>query len=394
MIAWLDASSGVSGDKFLGALIDAGADLAAVQAAIDAVLPGGAELLVEPAVRGGIAGKHVTVVAAGDQPRRTWRAIRELLASSVLDEPVRDRALAVFGELAAAEAAVHGVDVEDVHFHEVGAVDSIADIVGGCAALDVLAIDELVCSPVSVGSGTVATQHGVLPVPSPATLALLVGIPSQAGDATSEMTTPTGAALVRVLADRYGPMPPMTPASVGHGAGLRELEIPNVLRIVVGEREANAESGPRHESVTVLRSVIDHRSPEHVAFAVELLREAGALDAWVTPVVMKKGRPGVEVTILAAPEQAELLAGLLARHTGTLGVRFEETTRLVAERSSITVLTPFGEVRLKVGPDGTSRPEHDDCARIARRHDMTLADVEEIVASSRASAEDEPGKDH
>jgi uncharacterized protein (TIGR00299 family) protein len=394
VIAWLDASSGVSGDKFLGALIDAGADLTTVQAAIDAVLPGGAELLVEPAVRGGIAGKHVTVVAAGDQPRRTWRAIRELLASSVLDEPVRDRALAVFGELAAAEAAVHGVDVEDVHFHEVGAVDSIADIVGGCAALEALAIDELVCSPVSVGSGTVATQHGVLPVPSPATLLLLVDIPSRAGDATTEMTTPTGAALVRVLADRFGPMPLMTPASIGHGAGSRELEIANVLRVVVGRSGPDAASGLRRESVTVLRSVIDHQSPEHVAFAVERLREAGALDTWLTPVVMKKGRPGVEVAILAAPEQADLLAGLLMRHTGTLGVRVEETTRRIAERSSLTVATPLGEVRLKVGPDGTSRPEHDDCARIARRHDMTLAEVEEIVASSRASADDEPGEDH
>jgi uncharacterized protein (TIGR00299 family) protein len=393
MIAWLDAASGVSGDKFLAALIDAGADLAAIRAAIDVVLPGGVELVVDTTVRRGIAGKHVTVTAAGDQPRRTWSAIRDLIVSSELPEPVRARALGVFGVLAAAAAAVHGVDAEDVHFHEVGAIDSIADIVGGCAAFVSLGIDELVCSPVSVGTGTVSTQHGTLPVPSPATLALLIGIPSQAGDATSEMTTPTGAALVRVLADRFGPMPPMTPASVGHGAGNRELEIANVLRIVIGTRDRSETAGPRREGVTVLRSVIDHESPEHLAFAVERLREAGALDAWMTPVVMKKGRPGVEVAVLATSGHSELLARLLMRHTGTLGVRLEETMRLVAERSSLTVATPLGQVALKVGPDGRSRPEHDDCARIARRHDMTLAEVEELVASSEASAHDEASED-
>ena len=375
MIAWLDASSGISGDKFLGALLDAGVDLAVVQDAVDAVLPGEASVTCDDVTRRGIAGVHVEVAETRDQPARTWVEIRALIEASSLEASVRDRALAVFAALAAAEASVHGVALDDVHFHEVGAVDSIADVVGACAGLAALGVEELVCSPVAVGSGTVATAHGVLPVPAPATAKLLVGIPVFAGDSTGELTTPTGAALVAVLADRFGPMPAMTVGAVGHGAGARDTEAANVARLVVGAAADAGSNAPglSRDRVTVLRAVVDHVSAEHLAFALERVLEAGARDAWITPVVMKKGRPGSELTVLADPPEAARLAAEVVRHTGTLGMRVEETDRFVAERGASVVETEFG-------------PEHDDCARIARERDLTLEQVEAAVRRALGSA--------
>ena len=393
MIAWLDASTGVSGDKFLGALIDAGVDPAVMAEALEVLLPGEGGIAAERVTRRGIAGLHVTVAETRPQPTRTWAQIRSLIEASSLEVGVRSRALDVFAALAEAEAGVHGVAEESVHFHEVGAVDSIADIVGACAGLAALAVDELVCSPVAVGSGTVAAAHGTLPVPTPATARLLVGVPVVAGESTGELTTPTGAALVRVLADRFGPMPAMTVAAVGHGAGSRDTEAANVLRLVVGETPAAAtaepdpgtlsatagELGLTRDRVAVLRAVVDHISAEHLAFALERLLEEGARDTWLTPVIMKKGRPGTEVTVLADLPDTERLAAELVRHTGTLGVRVDRSDRLVAGRSLATVLTEYGPVRVKFGPGDVARAEHDDCARIAREHDVTLSEVESAV---------------
>ena len=394
MIAWLDASSGVSGDKFLGALLDAGVDPAVVREALEAVLPGEGTLSVERVTRGGIAGVHVEVAETRTQPARHWPEIRALLEGSSLAPAVRDRAVAVFAALAAAEAAVHGVAEERVHFHEVGAVDSIADIVGVVAGLAALGVDQLVCSPVAVGSGTVPTSHGLLPVPAPATARLLVGLPAYAGEATGESTTPTGAALVRVLADRFGPMPAMTVACVGHGAGSRETEVPNVARLLVGHARLAADGaesalaaprpGVTTDLVVVLRAVVDHVSAERLAFALERLLEAGARDAWLTPVVMKKGRPGTEVTVLTDVGDGGRLAAELMRHTGTLGVRIEESARIVAERGESVVETGFGPVRVKLGPGQTARAEYDDLARIARERDIALAEVEEAVRRALA----------
>jgi pyridinium-3,5-bisthiocarboxylic acid mononucleotide nickel chelatase len=395
MIAWLDASSGISGDKFLGALLDAGVDLAVVREALDAVLPGEGEIRVERVTRGGIAGARVDVTETRAQPARHWPEIRALLEGSSLAPAVRDRAVAVFADLAAAEAEVHGVPEGSVHFHEVGAVDSIADIVGVVAGLAALGVDELVCSRVAVGSGAVQTSHGLLPVPAPATARLLVGLPAYAGEATGESTTPTGAALVRILADRFGPMPAMTVESVGHGAGSRETEVPNVARLLVGQAEVTADDdlepvlatpgpGVSTDLVVVLRAVVDHVSAEHLAFALERLLEAGARDAWLTPVVMKKGRPGTEVAVLADIGDGGRLAAELMRHTGTLGVRVEDTVRFVAARGEATADTEFGPVRVKLGPGQTVRAEYDDLARIARERDLTLAEVEDAVRRALA----------
>jgi len=395
VIAWLDASSGISGDKFLGALLDAGVDLAVIRDALEAVLPGEGLVTAQTVTRLGIAGVHVEVTETRAQPARSWAEIRALLEGSALDEEVRDRSVSVFEALAEAEATVHGVPESLVHFHEVGAVDSIADVVGVCAGLAAFGIDELVCSPVAVGSGSVATAHGPLPVPAPATARLLVGAPVLAGEATGELTTPTGAALIRVLADRHGPMPTMTVTAVGHGAGTRETEVANVARLVVGHAQRAAsgggesagardacaleELGISRDRIAVLRAVVDHVSAEHLSFALERLLEAGARDAWLTSVVMKKGRPGSEFTVLGDVADGGRLAAELIRHTGTLGVRVEETERFVAQRAESVVVTKLGPIRVKRGPGATVRPEHDDCARIARERDVTLDEVEAVV---------------
>jgi uncharacterized protein (TIGR00299 family) protein len=407
MIGYLDCFSGVSGDKFLGALVDAGLDARVLQSALDAVLPGEGVIACERVRSAGISATLVTVSVSAPATARRWADLRAALSGSGLAPDVRDRALAVFEVLAEAEGRVHGTAPDDVHFHEVGAVDSVADIVGACAGLAELGLGTLVCSPVAVGSGTVATSHGVLPVPAPATVALLEGVPIVPGPASGELTTPTGAALVRVLASGFGAIPALTPVRSGYGAGSRLLEdaggapVPNVLRLTLGAVAAGAAAGDAgapdedaltEESVTVLRTVIDHVGAERVAFALERVMEAGALDAWQRPVVMKKGRLGTEVTVLSAPGRARELAAVLVRHTGTLGVRIEPTTRYVAGREAAAVATPLGEVRLKVGPGAVVRPEHDDLARIARDNGLTLKEAEALTMEAlEASGDTDPG---
>jgi hypothetical protein len=412
VIGYLDCFSGISGDKFLGALVDAGLDLAVIADAIEALLPGEAEVTSERVVSAGIAATRVAVGQRRAQPARRWADIRTAVESAdSLPGAVRERTLAVFAVLAAAEAHVHGTTVDEVHFHEVGAVDSVADVVGTCAGLEALGMTRLVSSPVAVGSGTVVTAHGVLPVPAPATAALLEGLPVVAGPATGELTTPTGAALVRVLADAFGPMPAMTPTRSGYGAGTRTLQaadgpalrVPNVLRLMLGEAEARlatrpddgfagdaaAVNGLSAEDIVMLRTNIDHVSGERIAFALENALAAGALDAWQRPIGMKKGRIGTEVTVLAKPDDAEVLARLLVRDTGTLGVRMEPMRRLIAEREALTVLTELGEVRVKRGPGETLRPEHDDLARLARDNDLPIEQVERTVRDALSKAGDD-----
>lgn len=404
MIAYLDCFSGISGDKFLGALVDAGVPVAALQDAIDAVLPGECGIAAERVVSAGIAATRVSVRETREQPARTWAAIREsIVGADGMDPGVRERALAVFTVLAEAEADVHGVGLESVHFHEVGAVDSIADVVGTCAGLTALGVTRLVCSPVAVGSGTVTTAHGVLPVPAPATAALLAGVPVYAGAAASELTTPTGAALVAVLADAFGPMPAMRPARSGYGAGTRTLaaadgsalRVPNVARITLGESAdvpayrdplEGWDDSPRidltPEDVVVLRTNIDHISAERIAYAIGRMMDLGALDAWARPIRMKKGRLGTEVTVLASPGAASDLAAALVRETGTLGVRVDPRERLVAQRESFTVQTLLGPVRVKRGPGDAVRAEHDDLAALASANDMPLSEVEALVLAA------------
>jgi pyridinium-3,5-bisthiocarboxylic acid mononucleotide nickel chelatase len=393
VIAYLDCTTGISGDKFLAALIGAGAPVAAVREAI-AAIDASVRIDVEPVMRSGVSALSVSVEAGGEPPTRTWTVIRELIEGADLAEPVRRTALAAFTLLADAEAEVHDVSADDVHFHEVGAIDSIADVVGVAAALHALGIDTLVCGPVSVGSGTVQTAHGTLPVPAPATALLVRGVPVEAGPLPGEATTPTGAALVRACATSFGPLPEMTLVAVGHGAGTRDpAGVPNVARVLLGEATAaDAAEGLIEEPVTELETTVDHLSAEHLAFCIEEILAAGALDTWQAPALMKKGRAGATLTVLCAPAEETRLAALLAELTGTLGVRVRRISRYVVSRESRTVETTFGPVRVKVAGAGSwrrVRPEYEDLAAIARRERVPVDIIaSEIEAQARKALAD------
>jgi uncharacterized protein (TIGR00299 family) protein len=384
VFAYLDCFSGVSGDKFLGALVGAGVavdDLRGGLAALD--LPGWS-IDASTVRRAGLAGTLVTVDVEADQPSRTWRGIEAMIGDSRLDEPVKRRALAAFGALAEAEAKAHGVPVADVHFHEVGAVDSIVDIVGAAIGLELLGVDRIWSSPVCVGFGTVCTRHGLLPVPAPATAELLRGIPTYAGEVEAEMTTPTGAALLRALVGRFAPMPPGTAVAEGWGAGSRQTPVANLLRLTLME---DVETSSPLEQVAVLETTVDHISAEHLAASVDILLDMGALDAWTRPVNMKKGRIGAELTVIARLEDAERLSEAVMHHTGTLGVRRTATWRAVAPREQLTVTTSLGDVRVKVSGEGEGRrvrPENDDVVAIARATGRPVDAVARLLAAEAA----------
>jgi len=393
-IAYLDCSTGVSGDKFLGALLDAGATSGAftrddLRRLLAALVPEG-RAVCEPVLSHGIDAVSVRVEATEQPTHRHWRDIRSMLVAADLASNVRNGALAVFGELAAAEAAAHGCDADDVHFHEVGALDSILDVVGVCAGLDALGVTDIYASPVATGWGCVDTSHGVLPVPAPATAELLLGIPVVQGPARpdgtppGELTTPTGAALLKALVEAYGPCPPLTSRLVGYGAGTRDIGHPNVCRLTIGE-PYGSQIDMMVESVSVLESNIDHLSPEAVAVAVEQLLAEGALDAWSSPIVMKKGRSAVTLSVLVRGDDSghagavEAVAERVIALTGTLGVRRTDIERFVAAREIRVVETPYGPVSVKVGPHGASRrlrPEADDVAHIARITARSFSAVE------------------
>ncbi|MDZ4178252.1 MAG: nickel pincer cofactor biosynthesis protein LarC [Coriobacteriia bacterium] len=416
MIAYLDATSGISGDKFLAALLDAGAADGAfttehLQTMIAELKLPGVSVAEERVTRAGMSGLHLTVSAEEDPPHRHWPTIRSMLEESALPPRARARALDAFAQLAIAEGRVHGVDPEKVHFHEVGGADSIVDIAGVALGLDLLGIEKLVCSPVATGSGTVsASAHGVLPVPAPATLELLAGIPVQAGHATGELTTPTGAALLRVLVDEFGPLPSMIPARTGYGAGTRETPgMANVARLVLGHvlaeeftdaHSAGVATPARHaatpapgadersrEPVVLLETTLDHLTPEHIAFIAEELRAAGPLDVWQVPAAMKKGRLGIELRVLVTPAHADEFATRLHELTGSLGVRRRDMERTVLAREVLDVDGPWGPFHVKVSGDGASeriRPEHEDIAATARERGEAYDVVErELTAAAR-----------
>jgi pyridinium-3,5-bisthiocarboxylic acid mononucleotide nickel chelatase len=391
VIAHLDCSTGVSGDKFLGALLDLGEASGAftgndLSALVSALAPE-ARVAVERTTSHGIAAVSVHVEAAQQPAQRHWSDIRALLESADLPAPVRTGALATFEALALAESAAHGTDAERVHFHEVGALDSIADVVGVCAGIDALGISSLTASPIAVGSGTVDTSHGTLPVPAPATARLLEGIPTVAGYAAGELTTPPGAALVRVLASGFGPAPAMVVRASGYGAGTRDIGSPNVCRLLVGDPMPadTAADGPASGSIALLETNIDHLPAEELAYAAETLLAEGALDAWQTPIVMKKGRSAVMLSVLVPEGDAIAFSERLIELTGSLGVRRESLARTVADRESRVVETAWGPARVKVGA-GRVRPEHDDVARIASEHHLPYRAVAEEIA--RAAGED------
>lgn len=375
-IAYFDCSSGISGDMTLGALIDAGISVEPLQAGINSLGLPACRLEVETVKRAGFRATHVRVESPPEHQHRHLHHILEMLQRSSLTDRQRRLAERIFRVLAEAEAKVHGSTPEKVHFHEVGAVDSIADIVGAAIALDLLGADEIVASPVPTGQGKIRIAHGEVTVPAPGTAELLRGVPLAQVPIDAELTTPTGAAILRTVASRYGPLPEMTIERIGYGAGTRELaEQANVLRLFVGESNASAE----HDTVWVLETNLDDLPAEIIGDCTARLLEAGALDVYTTAIQMKKNRPGVLLSVLGGEADLERLEEILFRETSTFGVRRYRATRSKLSRSTIEVPTPWGTVTGKVGVrDGvtvTFSPEYESCAAVAREHGVPLRAV-------------------
>ncbi len=422
-LLYFDCFAGASGDMILGALLDAGLPLDALRDALGSLAIDGFELRAERVLRAGVsatkfkliehgapepvsapaqmhahahshphvhAHEHTQASAQDDvapiaHGHRSLREIESLIAKSALTPIARDRAIALFRRLAEAEAAIHNMPVDQVHLHEVGALDSIIDIVGAVFALDWFHADRIVCSPLNTGSGMVRCAHGQFPVPAPATARLLAAAaaPAYASGPRVELLTPTGALLTTGYAAAYGPLPAMTIDRIGYGAGDRDFaEFPNVLRVLLGTAAESANT----ERIVVMECEIDDMNPQIYGVLMDRLLEAGALDVYYAPVQMKKNRPGTLVTLVTAPEKRQALAEIIFRETTTLGVRYHEVFRDCLERERISVQTPWGDVRIKVARRGptimNAAPEFDDCVRLATAHGRAVKEVQ--AAAMRA----------
>ena len=387
-LLYIDCVAGVARDMLLGALIDAGADVEHVRSGLDGLAVDGLRLELSRSERHGIACARLEVIAPLERARRRLPEIRELIDAAGLPERARARAQETFRRLAEAEGTVHAIAAEEVHFHELGAIDALADVCGAALALEDLGVERLVCSPLPVPRGFVDAAHGRLPLPAPATLALLRGAPLYGVEVSAELVTPTGGALVAALCEGYGPLPPMRLEAVGYGAGARELEErPNLVRVLVGEALA---SDPRAAGVSLIETNLDDLSPELVPDAAEAAFAAGALDVWSTPALMKKGRPGLVLSALARPEREGAVAEAVLRTTTALGLRIAHLERLELERDFQTVRVHGEAVRVKVGRLGGEllnlAPEHDDCMRVAADSGRT---VKSVWAAALAAAERE-----
>jgi uncharacterized protein (TIGR00299 family) protein len=371
-IAWFHCFSGIAGDMALGALVDAGADLDAVLEIVGRLPVSGWSVHAEPTLRGGIAATHMVVDAHETTVIRTYAHITGLIEEARLPDRVRERAAAIFLAIATVEARLHRRSIEQVHFHEVGSLDAIVDVVGVAAALEVLGVDEVASSPVATGTGMIRAAHGLLPNPAPAVVELLAGAPTHGVDLPVELTTPTGAGILAALCRKWGPMPAMTITRSGFGAGTRDLDaLPNMTQVVLGTAGGMATTG---QPVVLLEANVDDATGETLAHALAMLLEAGAHDAWVTPIVMKKGRPAHTVHVLGDPALAGQLAGVLRDETGTLGVRGTSLERWPSPRTFEEVEVHGLPVRVKVGA-GRVKVEHDDAALAARRIGLPLREV-------------------
>lgn len=378
-IAYFDPFSGASGDMILGALIDAGLSLTALSTELSKLSLAGYTLTAESVNRHGLAGTKVTVTADDDGVARDWITIRDLLLASALDPPVRDRAIAIFQRLAEAEAKVHGATIEHIHFHEVGGIDAIVDIAGASIGLALLGIERVYSGPPRLGQGFVHSQHGLIPVPAPATAALLARAraPIRGPDpgpepVAAELLTPTGAAILTTLAEFR--RPDFVPSAIGYGFGSKELPWPNALRVWLGDSEADAGDGE-----LVLETNIDDMNPQFFAPLLDHLFAAGALDAWLTPIIMKKGRPATTVAALVTAGRRLAIEEILITHTTTLGVRATAVDRVKAPRRVARVATRWGEVRVKLrGWQGrvlSAMPEYDDCHELARTAGVPMQSI-------------------
>jgi uncharacterized protein (TIGR00299 family) protein len=386
-IAYLDCASGISGDMTLGALVDAGAELAAIQAGIDSLGLPSCRLIATEVKKQGFRATQITVEHEPEHKHRHLHHITAMIDGSTLTARQKDLAKRIFQKLAEAEAKVHGSTIEKVHFHEVGAVDSIADIVGSAIGFELLGVQRIACSPVPTGRGFVDIAHGRCSIPAPATGELLRGVPLAVLDVEGELTTPTGAAIVAALVSDFGPLPAMTVDRIGYGAGQKDFDHPNILRLLIGEvasatgpsAQSTHAHPPKTETIVLLETNVDNAAGETIAHAVDRLWSAGALDVSLTPIQMKKGRPGVLLSVQSLPANAGELETILFRETPTLGVRRTTVLRTALVREAFTVETPFGPVTGKVAtlPDGSRRftPEFESCHRVAVAGGVPLVEV-------------------
>ncbi len=385
-LLYLDPFSGVSGDMFLGLLIDLGLTERDLLAGLAPLALPGWRIECRREHRRGLAGSRVLVHCAEEHPHRTWADIDQMLAHAPLEPPVRALARRIFRRLGEAEAAVHGIALEKVHFHEVGALDSIIDIVGAAVGLTRLAPQQIVCAPLPLGHGLVATGHGRYPLPAPATAELLRGAPVTSGDCAQELVTPTGAAIIAEVAS-FGPMPAMTLGRIGYGVGSRDLpDRPNLLRGFLGTLESG---GLESDEVTVLESHLDDSNPEWLGGLLERLLAAGALDAGFAPLQMKKNRPGLCLTVVAPPQQESALARLILRESSASGLRLRRERRLKLRREAATVETALGPARIKLLYDGSEllriTPEFDSCRELAAASGTPLPAVYRQVEQAAAT---------
>jgi pyridinium-3,5-bisthiocarboxylic acid mononucleotide nickel chelatase len=386
-IAYFDCFSGVSGDMILGALIDAGLDPDDLRKVLAGISLSGYEITAEKVVKNGITGTRFNVITSGTQRERNLSDILKIINESSFKEPVKKSAGEIFRNIARVEAKIHNKQIEDIHFHEIGAVDSIIDIVGACAALDMMGIEAVQCSRINVGEGFVKSEHGLLPVPAPATASLLLGVPIYSSGVQAELATPTGAAIIAHFARRYGPLPDIKVRSVGYGAGMKDLPVPNLLRVYIGDDETQA----GNETIIALETNIDDMNPEFYQHVFERLLESGALDVFTTPVIMKKTRPGVQLTVLAREDSRDKITSIIFDETTTAGIRISRMDRVMLEREIRIINTRYGEVIVKFLYSGgrvvTVSPEYEDCRRIAKAKGIPLKAVYDEAKKMADSAE-------
>ena len=377
-IAYFDCFSGISGNMILGALVDAGLEVERLKAELARLSLSGYTLGAQTVRRRYLRGTHVEVGVSEEGVERHLHEIEEIIAGSDLPDEVKVRGLAIFRRLAEAEAHVHGIPVERVHFHEVGAMDAIVDVVGAVVGLWLLGIEHVYASPVHVGRGTVTCAHGTLPVPAPATQELLRGVPIYGRDVDAELVTPTGAAILTTLAERFGAAPPMRVEQVGYGAGSRDLPLPNLLRVSIGETTEQVE-GYEEDVVTVIETNIDDMNPQLYEHVMERLFDSGALDVFLTPIQMKRNRPGVQLSVLVAEERVADVLDILFAETTTIGVRTCPMRRWKLGRERIVVETRYGPVGVKVarrsGTVMNVAPEYRECRRVAEEQGVPLKEM-------------------
>jgi hypothetical protein len=378
-LAYFDCFSGISGDMTLGALVDAGCDLALLRSGLEGLQIPRWSISAEKVWKNGMSATFVRIAAEDQTKHRSLAAILEIFDRSQLSNSVRKNAAAIFRRLGEAEAEVHDVPLEKIHFHEVGAVDAIVDIVGACLGFEAIGIQKFACSPLNVGGGTAKMAHGILPVPAPAAAKLLQGKPTYSNGVQRELVTPTGAAIVATLCDTFGPQPAMSVASIGYGAGSADLEgQPNVLRIMIGEAAEKVVPG-FDEEISVIEANLDDMNPQIYGYFQEKALAAGALDVYTTPVQMKKNRPGTLLTLLCRPQDANALMSLIFAETTTFGARAYSAQRRTLPRESVNVHTQYGDVRIKLsrvnGHIQHVAPEFEDCRKLAVEKNVPLQRV-------------------